>query len=282
MLTRRGFLTQATFTAVGSLGIASSGFAEAQSVPGVRRITISLPRLPEAWDGLRILQVSDVHAGLYMSVQRMREIAGLLARLPSDLIVFTGDQVDCRAVDADMFSEGFRGLEAPLGVYGILGNHDHYVGRTLARRALTGAGITPLVNRATELRRGRQRLTLVGVDDLYARGGGPDFNLIGRHPERFHLCLCHQPQGWRGARAAGADLTLSGHTHGGQIALPSRNLSLARLTTRYVAGPYRWRQTVLYVSRGIGVGAVPLRVGAPPEIDVITLRRKPVALSAAA
>lgn len=282
MLTRRGFLAQATITAVGSLGIASDGFAEAQRLPGVRRTALTLPRLPRSFDGLTILQVSDVHAGLYMSVERMREIAALLRRLTADLVVFTGDQVDRRPVDAEMFAAGFRGLQAPLGVFGILGNHDHFVDPALSVAALADAGISPLVNRAVELERGGGRLALVGVDDLFARIGGPDFGVLGRHPDRFRICLCHQPQGWRAARAAGADLTLAGHTHGGQIALPTRNLNVARLTTRYVAGPYRWRRATLYVSRGVGVGAVPVRVGAPPEIDVITLRRAARTLSAAA
>jgi predicted MPP superfamily phosphohydrolase len=217
-----------------------------------------------------------------MPVERMRRIRNMVSALPVDLILFTGDQIDRRPMDAGLFTEGFRGLSAPLGVFGVLGNHDHHVDVTLAESALSSAGITPLINRSVTLRRGDARVALVGVDDLWSPHGGPDFSLLDRHPDDYRICLCHQPQGWNAARAAGADLTISGHTHGGQIALPTRNLNVARLTTRYIAGPYRRNDSTLYVSRGIGVGAVPIRLGSPPELDVITLRVRGAAVEAAA
>jgi predicted MPP superfamily phosphohydrolase len=282
VITRRKFLSRVSLATAGSLGFASSGFAAARGVPALRRSTLDLPRLPEAWDGLTIAQVADVHAGLYMSVERMQQIRSTLTRLPVDLMVFTGDQIDRREIDAEMFADGFRGIEAPLGVYGVLGNHDYYVHRSLATAALAEAGITPLIDQSVVLRRRGTSIALVGVDDLWSPSGGPDFDRLRHHQDAFRICLCHQPQGWHSARAAGADLTLSGHTHGGQIALPTQRVNLARLTTRYVAGPYRYRGSSLYVSRGIGVGAVPLRVGSPPEIDVITLRSPVAALSHAA
>jgi len=262
--------------------VTGTGFASAQSVPALRRTTLRLDRLPPEMDGLTILQISDVHAGPYMPVERMKRIRRMVSALPVDLIVFTGDQIDRRPIDAGIFVQGFRGLSAPMGVYGILGNHDHHVDLTLAESALVAAGITPLVNRSVTLRRGGARVALVGVDDLWSPHDGPDFALLRRHPGDFRICLCHQPQGWRDARAAGAHLTISGHTHGGQIALPTRHLNVARLTTRYIAGPYRRRDAMLYVSRGIGVGAVPIRLGSPPELDVITLRSKSQALKVAA
>ncbi len=129
---------------------------------------------------------------------------------------------------------------------------------------------------AAVLERGGERIALVGVDDLDAiPGWGPDFTAVTAKDASFRLLLCHQPGGWRAARAAGADVTLAGHTHGGQIALPSRDINLARLSTPYVAGPYRRGEKILYVSRGIGVGGVPFRFGVPPEVDLVTLRRGP-------
>ncbi len=274
MLTRRRFLKRASFAAAGSLGVSSMGYASTQGLPGLRRITLELPTLPPQWDGLRVLQISDVHAGAYMSADRMLRIRDLANSLPADLVVFTGDQIDRRRVDADLFVRGFAGITAPLGVFGVLGNHDYRVSPRRAVWTLQAAGITPLVNRAVVLDRRGDRLALVGVDDLLAPPDrGPDFSVLGRHPDAFRLLLCHQPQGWDAARAWGADLTLAGHTHGGQIALPTRNINPARVYTRYVAGPYVEGGSTLYVSRGIGVGAVPLRVGAPPELDLITLRR---------
>lgn len=282
MLSRRNFLKKASLSAAGSLGFAGTGVAAARSLPGLRRVTLEMPDLPSAFDGLTLLQISDVHAGLYMSVERMRRIHDIVTALPLDLIVFTGDQIDRRPIDADMFTEGFHGLSAPLGVYGVLGNHDYYLDQRRAKSALADAGITPLVNRSTIIERENARLALVGLDDLWSPAGGPDFSLLERPRNAFRLCLCHQPQGWDAARAAGAHLTLSGHTHGGQIALPTRTVNVARLQTRYVAGPYREDDAALYVSRGIGVGAIPVRVGAPPELDVITLRSPAASVGVAA
>ncbi len=281
-ISRRRFLELSSLGVAASLGLARAGYAEAQGLPGVRRVRIALENLPPAWDGLTIVQVSDVHSGPHMPPARMRRIRDLVARIPADLVVFTGDQMDRRNSDAPAFAEGFAGISAPLGVYGILGNHDHYIDPELSIGALERAGITPLVNATRILERDGQRLALVGLEDLNARNGSaPDYTLLSRLPGAFRICLCHQPQGWHRALAAGAHLTLAGHTHGGQIALPTRNVNPARLHTRYIAGPYRRDDAWLYVSRGVGVGAIPVRVGSPPEIDVITLRRSNLALAAA-
>jgi predicted MPP superfamily phosphohydrolase len=242
-----------------------------------------MPRLPVQWDGLTILQISDVHAGLYMTPERMQRIRTFADSIPSDLVVFTGDQIDRRHIDATLFSEGFKGISAPLGVFGVLGNHDYRVSPRRAERTLEDAGITPLVNDSVVFERGGHKLALLGVDDLMApRGRGPDFSIIRQHSDAFRVVLCHQPQGWDQARIAGADLTLAGHTHGGQIALPTRNINPARVYTKYIAGRYDHGESRLWVSRGIGVGAVPLRVGSPPEMDLITLRRPAETASVAA
>ena len=261
-------------TAAGSLGLSSAGFASAQGLPGLRRITLDSPHLPQQWDGLTVLQISDVHAGIYMTPDRMRRIRDLANAIPADLTVFTGDQIGRLQNGSHILIGGFRGITAPLGVYGILGNHDYRVSPRRAEQTLERAGITPLVNSSVVIERGGGRLALSGLDDLMAPPGrGPDFAILRDHPDAFHLVLCHQPQGWDQAREEGAHVTLAGHTHGGQIALPTRNFNPARVYTRYIAGPYYEDDSVLYVSRGIGVGAVPLRVGAPPEMDLITLRR---------
>jgi predicted MPP superfamily phosphohydrolase len=273
LLTRRRFLKNASLTAAGSLGFAGYGFSNALDLPGLRPQRLELPNLPPEWDGLRIVQISDVHAGPYMDADRMARLRDMAQRLNPDLIVFTGDQMDRRDSDAELFVEGFSGINAPMGVWGILGNHDHFIDPERSEWALEAAGIQPLVNDAVTFERSGASLALVGIEDLQAREGRePDFTILGEHPTSFRICLCHQPQGWHQAVAAGAHLTISGHTHGGQIALTGRNLNVARFSTRYIAGPYRREEAYLYVSRGVGVGAVPVRVGAPPEIDLLTLR----------
>lgn len=274
MISRRRFLQIGTISALGSLPAAERGFAEARALPSIRTVTLGLSGLPRAWDGLVIAQVSDVHAGPNMDRERLTRVRELLASLPADLVVFTGDQMDRRPEDAEAFAAGLSGITAPLGVYGVLGNHDHFIDPAISEAALARAGIRPLINETVTLVREGEPLHLVGLEDLSARPGrGPDFSAIGRAGPGFRICLCHQPGGWRRARAAGADLTLAGHTHGGQIALPTRRVNVARLHSPYIAGPYRRGGAVLYVSRGIGVGAVPFRLGSPPEIDLLVLRR---------
>jgi predicted MPP superfamily phosphohydrolase len=283
LLTRRRFLKNASLTAAGTLGFAGYGFSNALDLPGVRRQRLNLPYLPPAWDGLKILQISDVHAGPYMDPDRMNRLRDMANDLEPDLIVFTGDQMDRRHSDADHFVQGFSGISAPMGVWGILGNHDHFIDPKRSEWALEAAGIKPLVNSAVTFERSGASLALVGVEDLQARDGRtPDFSVLEKYPAAFRICLCHQPQGWHRAVAAGAHLTISGHTHGGQIALTGRNLNVARFSTRYIAGPYRREEAFLYVSRGVGVGAVPVRVGAPPEIDLLTLRSAAISQRVAA
>jgi len=256
------------------MGFTGYGLAGALDLPGLRRTTLELPQLPAAWEGLTIAQVSDVHAGPYMTAERMTRIAEMVNDLGADLVVFTGDQMDRRPSDADRFAVGFSGITAPLGVFGILGNHDHYFDPRLSEQALVDAGITPLVNCGVVLQRQDAKLAVVGLEDLTASSGrAPDFGLLGRFPDAFRICLSHQPRTWHDAAASGAHLTLAGHTHGGQIAINHRNLNVARFQGRYIAGAYRRDDAALYVSRGIGVGAVPLRFGAPPEIDLLVLRR---------
>jgi len=255
----------------GSLGREIRRGVRTHSLPSIRHVSLELPQLPRAWDGLRILQISDVHAGPYAPMERLRLIRDLAGGLDVDLIVFTGDQLDRRSSDAEIFIRGFEGIEAPMGVWGILGNHDHATSASLAIESLQKAGITPLVNESVRFEREGHELALIGLDDLSAENGGADFSVISEHSQAFRICLCHQPAAWKRAAGHGAHLTLAGHTHGGQIALTTRNINAARVETRYIAGPYRREDAFLYVSRGTGVGALPLRFGSPPEIDLISL-----------
>jgi uncharacterized protein len=279
-VTRRNMIQKGALALVGGALLSRSGWLEATELPLLRRVTLLHPLLPEPFDGLRIAQVADVHAGIFMPPSRLERVRTLVEENSPHLVVFTGDQLDRRELDAEHFVHGFAGLDAPLGMYGVLGNHDHLCGPQLALAAMQAIGIAPLVNASAVLERDGARILLAGVDDLDAPAGwGPDFSTLHRERAPFRLLLCHQPNGWAAGRRAGANVTLAGHTHGGQIAFPSRGLNVARLSTPYVAGPYFRAGQVLYVSRGVGVGAVPLRFGAPPEVDLITLRRGAISAS---
>jgi predicted MPP superfamily phosphohydrolase len=268
---------RAAIAFLGARFLSRTGWQDARELPRLRRVAFFHPELPEPFNGLRIAQVSDVHAGQFMPPERLARVRNLLRGMEPDLIAFTGDQLDRREVDAEIFVHGFAGIEAPLGVFGVLGNHDHMAGAELSITAMKAIGVVPLVNQAAVIERGDARILLAGVDDLDAElGAGADFSAVSRLSADFRLLLCHQPRGWRRARAAGAHITLAGHTHGGQIAFPSRGLNVATLGTPYVAGPYFRQRKALYVSRGVGVGAVPVRFGSLPEVDLITLWRGPL------
>ena len=279
-LTRRNMLKKGSMALVGGGILARSGWVEATDLPMVRRVTLVHPRLPSAFEGLRIAQVADVHAGVFMPPARLAQVRSLVEALSPDLVVFTGDIVDSPAADLAAWVPELARLTARHGVFAILGNHDRVAGFDAVGAALRRwSGCRVLRDEVATIVVGDARLHIAGLDDqpeataaeliprlLAEVPAGETIVLLAHHPNLFPLAV-----------ASDVPLTLAGHTHGGQIAVPSRGLNLARLSTPYIAGAYQKAGELLYVSRGIGVGAVPLRFGVPPEIDLITLQRGPLA-----
>jgi len=281
---RRKFLRQTSVVGVGLAGYGVlRGSIEAHSDPDIIRLELSFPDLPPGLDGLRLVQISDLHAGplvLPWQVQRWRRLAE--GERP-DLLVITGDMVDSLPHEAGVVSDAFRGFRAPLGCYAILGNHDYFTDPRPIWSVLEGIGIQFLENRHALVTRKDGTLALVGLQDPMARHGHfldiaygpgplPDRAVQGIPDGAWRLCLSHRPSDWHLARRTGAPLTLSGHTHGGQVNLIP-GLSSALLLGQYTQGLYQQDGQSLYVNRGLGVVGLPIRVGAPPEITVITLRR---------
>jgi predicted MPP superfamily phosphohydrolase len=156
-----------------------------------------------------------------------------------------------------------------------MGNHDYFGAGEPLVRSLEDNGIQVLRNRAHVLERGDARLVVAGVDDTWSGRAELPRTLARRPAGAFTLLLAHDPDLFPEAAALGARLTLSGHTHGGQIAVPflARKLNLARLMSRFTAGTY-WRNgCALYVNRGVGTSGPPIRVGVPGELTLLTLRR---------
>jgi hypothetical protein len=244
---------------------------------------LSFPDLPAGLDGIRLVQISDLHAGPLVSpaqVQRWRRLAE--GERPEVLLI-TGDLVDSLPGESQVVVEAFRDFRAPLGRFAILGNHDYFTDPRPIWRAMEGIGVEFLENRNALVDRGGARLALVGLQDPMARHGrfrdvkfgpgpSPDLAVRGLPPDAWRLCLSHRPSDWQLARSTGARLTLSGHTHGGQVNLIP-GVSSALLLGGYTQGLYREGEQSLYVNRGLGVVGLPMRIGAPPEITVITLRR---------
>jgi predicted MPP superfamily phosphohydrolase len=278
-LTRRAFLQKATigFGAVALLSTAR-GLWLARGEPRHERVTIYLPHLPASFDGVRLVQLSDFHSGPYMSREQMLRIRRTIEDLKPDLYFLTGDFVDAHAEQMPPFVEAFENLRAPLGVFTVLGNHDYFANIQTVEAGLAAANLPLLRNTNHVVEHCGDKLAIVGVDDLWARwrpGRGPDIaSAVKDLPEDiFKICLSHQPNYWPEIKKQKVNLTLCGHTHGGQFGIMGTQISLARLASPYVAGLYKEEGMQLYVNRGLGVFGVPIRIGMPPEITEITLRR---------
>jgi predicted MPP superfamily phosphohydrolase len=273
---RRVLLVRSAKVLLGTAAAAGvAGIAEAELAPEITRHEIPIRGLHPDLDGVTIVQLSDIHAGALMSEERMRRIAQAAKALSPDLVVFTGDLLDVSAVSAAPFSKGFEDLHGRLGTFAVLGNHDYFAGVRATERAVRDAGGVLLRNSGARIERGKGSLFIGGVDDL-SRGGlgvDPRRALRAAAPEEPKIMLAHRPMLFEFCASAGAQLVLSGHTHGGQFAL-SRKLSMARILGPYTMGSYQRENAQLYVHRGMGtIGPVPMRLGSPPEIALLTLRK---------
>ena len=281
-VSRRQFLARATY-AYGAIGVGFSAYGiwSAERLPSITRRTLVFPDLPPALNGLRIAHLSDVHAGIHMSEEKMREIVKQTNALGADLIVQTGDMIDISQSFIPDYVRAFRDLQAPLGVVTVLGNHDRYTGQDAVIRGVKDAGQVFVKNGVHVIERGGAALALVGIDDPHAwRADDPQdddidaaLRLTPSAKDAFRILLAHRPGSFDGAAPRGIPLTLAGHIHGGQFYLPVIGWSPGRLITKYVMGHFTQGSSQLYVSRGIGVVGVPLRVFVPPEIALFELRR---------
>jgi predicted MPP superfamily phosphohydrolase len=237
------------------------------------RVTIPVSGLPEGWRGARIVQLSDLHAGRHITRERLQAIARRAARLDPDVLVVTGDIVHNSPAFARQAAEAIASIPTRYGAFACLGNHDFWAGPDAVERELERAGVHVLRNRGLLLRRSGDGLWLCGVDDPWNGRFDLRAALSGRPEGAATVLLSHQPNTWRRAQELGVQLQLSGHTHGGQVALLwlHRSLSLARLITPFVAGLYRAGRCYLYVNRGAGSVMPMVRLGARPEVTELTL-----------
>jgi predicted MPP superfamily phosphohydrolase len=245
---------------------------------------IRLPGLPAAFEGFRICQLSDIHIGPFMPFEEIRRYVAIANALKPDLIVLTGDFVTFDPSTQEAVVRALSSLRAPFGVYGSLGNHDAW---TLVEDSITRlfaeAGIRILRGASVPIRAGADSLNLIGVDFQSRRQFGPSpgvANLLGDIEDlvardRVNILLSHNPDTFDRAAELRIELSLAGHTHGGQAALEfiSPQLAPSRLVTPYVSGHFQKPGGQLYVNRGIGTIGVPIRLGAPPEITVYKLTR---------
>jgi predicted MPP superfamily phosphohydrolase len=247
---------------------------------------IHLERLPAAIDGFRIAQLSDIHIGPFMTEEQIRKYVAITNALKPDLVALTGDFVTWDPITQRAVVDALAGLKAPFGLFGCLGNHEAWAGVEDSITLLfSHANIRILRHERVPIRSHGDSINLMGVDFASRRPFGPNSgSFVGRFRtgldglmdrDRVNLLLSHNPEAFDRAAELGIDLSLSGHTHGGQLALEfvSPQLAPCRLITPYVAGWFERSGGQLYVNRGIGTVFVPIRLGAPPEITLFELKR---------
>ena len=239
-----------------------------------RTVPIRLKRLAKAFHGYRIIQISDIHMGGWMTRVRLHNIVTHINALRPDLIAITGDFIDRSAGEViDDVIGPLKRLQAKDGVVAVLGNHDYYFGANGVREVLSACGITDLSNRVHLIRRDDAVLYIAGVDDVVERRDRLDAVLDQLRNDGAAILLAHEPDFADISGATGRfDLQLSGHTHGGQVRLPLIGSPiLPSYGKRYPDGLMRAGEMQVYVNRGVGMIAPYVRLGARPEIAVITL-----------
>lgn len=247
---------------------------------------IVLRQLPKAFDGFRIAQISDIHIGPFMPAEQIRKCAAMVNHLKPDMIALTGDFVTWEGSPELAVVEALSGLRAPYGIFGCLGNHEIYAHvEDSITQLFAQHGARMLRHQNVALEAGGERLNLMGVDYESRTHFGPRREgLVSDYlqgvdtlmlPGTANVLLSHNPNTFDRAAELGIDLSLAGHTHGGQVALEyiSPKLSPAALITPYVRGWFKKGDSQLYVNRGIGTIFSPVRFGCPPEITVYELTR---------
>lgn len=250
--------------------VAKIAMAEANSL-SLERVEIRLKRLPKQLDGFRIVHLSDTHHSPFTSLDHISRAVKVANRLRPDMFVLTGDYVSHEREYIAPVAAELGKLKAEYGIFGCLGNHDHWTDADLVEHLFRGEGIDMLVNRGLRLEARGASFWLAGVDDHMVGKTDVPSALRGSFPDEMKLLLAHNPIIFREAARWGVDLTLSGHTHGGQIKfrdedkriLPRRKLS---------SGLHRRGDSQVYITRGIGTVVVPMRYQCPPEISLLELR----------
>ena len=259
----------------------------------IHRHTIFFKDLPDAFDGLTITQLSDIHAGSFDDAEAVKRGVALANAQESDILFFTGDLVNNEAIEIEPYMDIFRALDAPLGKFSILGNHDYGDYKWWASPAEKLAnfkqlkahhktlGFKLLLDENLEIERNGQKLTLVGVENWghgFAQYGDLSKAMTGVSPDSFKILLSHDPTHWEKQVKTFNNpihLTLSGHTHGAQMGVEIKGFKWSPIKYRYPkwAGLYEENGRYLHINRGFGFLGFSGRVGISPEITVLELRK---------
>ncbi|MGI8811567.1 MAG: metallophosphoesterase [Pyrinomonadaceae bacterium] len=250
--------------------VAKYAMDEATSL-SLERVEIAIPRLPKKLDGFRIIHLSDIHHSPFTGLEHIARTIKVANRIKPDMFVLTGDYVSHDRKYIAPVARLLGELTAEFGTYACLGNHDHWTDADLVTSSFRTVGINMLVNQGFRFEANDASFWLAGVDDHMVGKTDIAAALHGSYPDEMKLLLAHNPLIFRQAVRNGVDLTLSGHTHGGQIRvrdaekriLPRRKLS---------SGLHKRSESQIYITRGIGTVVLPVRYQCPPEISLLELR----------
>jgi uncharacterized protein len=283
---RRRFLEQtAIAVSAAPFAFAGYGFLYGRLDLEITHRRIKLARLPEAFEGIRIAQLSDFHISPFMPAEEIRRCVTITNQLKPDLIFLTGDYVAWDPEAGPEVAQALSGLRAPYGVFGCLGNHEEESGTEESiTRLFAAKGIRILHQECVPIRLRGETINLMAIDcprslsneeAEYRRDLNRRLQQLAVMPDMVNILLSHYPGVFDRAAELGIDLTLAGHTHGGQLSLEflRRGLCLSRLLSPYTSGWYEKPGSQLYVNRGIGTIGFPIRFGARPEITVLELVR---------
>ena len=284
MLSRRQFVkgSVAGLTGLAGAGFAVDGFLVEPQHAVAEHIEIRLKRLPEAFDGFRIAQLSDIHFGPYMTRPELDRSVRLAQEFHPGLVALTGDFVSHPwhrrnglegAKNAEPCAEAFASWKS-VPIIAVLGNHDHWNNPDLVGGALEDRGIEVLRNGARPFEKDGHRLWIAGVDDVLEGQADLSHTTAAIPADEMTILLAHEPDYADLASKAGVDLQLSGHSHGGQVRVPGIGpIVLPELARKYPTGLNQVGNLQVYTTRGIGVINPPVRLNCPPEVTLITLRK---------
>jgi len=292
---RRGFI-RTTGLVVAGIPFASMlyGITKGKYNFRVNKVKLAFDNLPKAFEGFKIVQISDIHSGSFDDLQAIQDGIGLVNQQEADVILFTGDLVNNDSREILPYINDFKELKAPHGVFSILGNHDYgdykqwnseeekIENMNLLYDFQREMGFKLLNNENATIRKGEDSIGIYGVENWgnppFPQRGDLDRALIGKESEQFKILMSHDPTHWNKKvidHPTHIDLTLSGHTHGMQfgVEIPGFKWSPIKYIYPQWAGLYKKKEQLLYVNRGFGFLGFPGRVGIWPEITLIELTK---------
>ena len=280
-ITRRNFIRLAA--SAGVAAVAADATLLEPNYPRIVRKEIALRRWPERLQGFTIALLSDFHYDPYFSAHPLKAAIGMVNGLRPDLIVLTGDFVSMpvfshddekAASAAEPCARLLRQMQAPHGLWAVMGNHDYSTDAGVVTAALQSEGIHVLANQSVAIEPQGGRFWLSGVNDVLSETANLDSTIQSVPRDEATILLAHEPDYADYVARHPVDLQLSGHSHGGQVRIPLvRPLYLPDMAKKYIWGLYQIGPLTLYTNPGLGTVGIPVRWNCPPEITLLTLRR---------